>query len=155
MTGTLRFRQAQALRFLLALLLLLIAPLSACAADDAALEAFARRHRLEDVRGFVATVRAIESTGRLPKRYLTKDEAERAGWRPGRDLCEVARGKAIGGDRFGNREKRLPEVAGRRWTEADLDYDCGRRGAKRIVFSSDRLIFITVDHYETFHEVPR
>jgi len=155
MTGTFGFRQAPPVRLLLVLLFLLIAPLGACADDDAALQAFARKHRLEDVRGFVETVRAIESTGRLPARYLTKREAESAGWRPGRDLCQVARGKAIGGDRFGNREKRLPEAAGRRWTEADLDYACGRRGAKRIVFSSDRLIFITLDHYDSFHEVPR
>jgi guanyl-specific ribonuclease Sa len=54
-----------------------------------------------------------------------------------------------------NREGRLPAAAGRRWTEADLDYGCGRRNAKRLVFSSDRLIFVTVDHYETFREVPR
>lgn len=143
------------MRYVVALLLLLVAPLGACAADDATLNAFARKHALEDVRGFVETVRSIQGTGRLPARYLTKKAAEQAGWRPGRDLCQVARGKAIGGDRFGNREKRLPDAQGRRWTEADLDYGCGKRGAKRIVFSSDRLIFITLDHYESFHEVPR
>lgn len=154
MTGTLRSGQAMALR-LLAFLLLLVVPVTAFAADDGALTAFARRHGLDDVKGFVETVRSIEATGRLPKRYITKNEAERAGWRPGQDLCRSAPGRSIGGDRFGNREKRLPEAPGRRWTEADIDYDCGRRDAKRLVFSSDRLIYLTVDHYESFHEVPR
>jgi len=136
---------------LVAVLALLAGPL--CAAD---LRGFAREMRLNDIDGFVATVEAIRNTGRLPTdRYLDKDDAERLGWRPGGDLCRVAPGKAIGGDRFSNREKRLPEAAGRRWTEADLDFACGRRNAKRLVFSSDRLIYVTVDHYSTFREVPK
>ncbi len=154
MTGTLSIRQAMLLRTLL-ILLLALAPSLGFAADDAALTAFARRHGLQDPKGFVETVRSIEATGRLPKRYVTKGEAERLGWRPGQDLCRSAPGKSIGGDRFGNREKRLPEAPGRRWTEADIDYDCGRRDAKRLVFSNDKLIFLTVDHYDSFHEVPR
>jgi ribonuclease T1 len=136
---------------LVALLTLLAGPLSA-----ADLRGFARDMGLRDVDGFVATVESIRTTGRLPAaRYLDKDDAEKLGWRPGGDLCRVAQGKAIGGDRFFNREKRLPEASGRRWTEADLDYSCGRRNAKRLVFSSDRLIYVTVDHYSTFREVPK
>ncbi len=120
------------------------------------LRGFAREMRLNDVDGFVATVEAIRATGRLPAdRYIDKDDAGKLGWRPGGDLCRVAPGKAIGGDRFFNREKRLPEAAGRRWTEADLDFACGRRNAKRLVFSNDRLIYVTVDHYATFREVPK
>jgi hypothetical protein len=143
------------MRLMFHVLALLLGALPALAASDAELETFARSHGLKDVGSFVETVRAIETTGRLPPRYLTKDRAEQLGWRPGRDLCEFAPGAAIGGDRFGNRERRLPEAQGRRWTEADLDYICGRRGPKRLVFSSDRLIYITVDHYERFHQVPR
>jgi guanyl-specific ribonuclease Sa len=45
--------------------------------------------------------------------------------------------------------------AGRHWQEADLDYACGRRGAKRLVFSSDGLIYVTLDHYQTFRQVPK
>lgn len=142
------------MRLLLRAFVLLLCALPAFAADDAVLEAFARRHGLKDIGGFVETVRAIEETGRLPTRYVGKDRAEQLGWRPGRDLCEVAPGASIGGDRFGNRERRLPEASGRRWTEADLDYICGRRGAKRLVFSSDGLIYVTTDHYERFHRVP-
>jgi hypothetical protein len=142
------------LAFLLAAFVALTA-LPAVAAEPAELRRFAREMRLTDIDGFVSTVHAIRTTGRLPERYLDKDDAAKLGWRPGADLCRLAPGKLIGGDRFMNREGRLPAAAGRRWTEADLDYGCGRRNAKRLVFSSDRLIFVTVDHYETFREVPR
>lgn len=136
---------------LLAVAMLIAGPLAA-----ADLRGFAREMRLNDVEGFVATVESIRATGRLPAdRYIDKDDAAKLGWRPGGDLCRVAPGKAIGGDRFFNREKRLPEASGRRWTEADLDFACGRRNAKRLVFSSDRLIYVTVDHYSSFREVPK
>jgi hypothetical protein len=127
------------------------------AAEDAASRyaAFAREQRLRDVDGFVATIRSLRTEGSLPARYVTKREAEALGWRPGEDLCRVAPGRIIGGDRFHNRERRLPDARGRSWREADLDFACGRRGARRLVFSSDGLIFVTLDHYETFREVPR
>lgn len=89
--------------------------------------------------------------GELPPNFLTKSEATALGWDSGRgNLWEVAPGAAIGGDVFGNREQRLPGETGRRWYECDIDYDGGYRGAKRIVFSSDGLIYYTEDHYETF-----
>ena len=146
--------QDPGMRLLLRILLAVLLAGPALAASDAELQAFARGHGLKDIGGFVETVRTIESKRRLPDRYLTKGRAEQLGWKPGHDLCEFAMGKSIGGDRFGNREKRLPEAAGRRWTEADLDYVCGRRGAKRLVFSNDGLIYVTVDHYGHFHRVP-
>ena len=138
---------------LLALLLLAAGPTFA---NEVEWRRIGAELRLRDIDGFVATVKSVRETGQLPReRYLDKDAAEKVGWRPGADLCRVAPGKAIGGDRFFNREGRLPNAANRRWTEADLDYDCGRRNAKRLVFSSDRLIFVTIDHYESFREVPR
>ena len=149
------------MRRLLALLLLAVAlwlgSAPAAPAEESAsrLAAFARELRLRDVDGFVETIRALRAANRLPDRYLTKREAEALGWRPGEDLCRMARGRVIGGDRFHNRERRLPEARGRTWREADLDFDCGRRGARRLVFSSDGLIYVTVDHYESFREVPR
>lgn len=125
------------------------------AADTAALTAFARAAGLAQIDAFIETVQAIDRTSRLPERYLTKARAQALGWRPGDDLCRVAPGKAIGGDHFGNREGRLPARAGRRYQEADLDFACGRRGAKRLVFSNDGLRFVTTDHYESFREVPK
>jgi hypothetical protein len=135
-----------------ALIVLLLA--GTAFADTARLEQFAQRMGLRDVDGFVAAVESIRETGYLPERWITKDEAEDLGWRPGEDLCDSAPGQAIGGDRFGNREGRLPQRQGRRWREADLDFDCGRRGARRLVWSNDGLIFVTIDHYDSFAEVP-
>ncbi len=122
--------------------------------DTGALHAFARQAELADAEGFAEAVTALRATKKLPGRYITKKDAEAAGWKPGADLCRVAPGRAIGGDPFFNREKRLPEKSGRRWYEADLDPQCGRRGARRLLFSGDGLIFVTTDHYRTFMQVP-
>ncbi|MFR1264042.1 MAG: ribonuclease domain-containing protein [Christensenellales bacterium] len=72
------------------------------------------------------------------------------GWEGG-SLEPYAPGRSIGGDRFGNYEGLLPEAEGRRYTECDID-TMGRssRGAKRIVFSNDGLIYYTGDHYKSF-----
>lgn len=141
-------------RLILAFLVALVA-FPALAADDATLRGFARRIGLSDLDGFVETVQTLDRTGRLPRQYLRKDEAAKLGWRPGVDLCRLAPNRAIGGDSFGNREKRLPDKRGRRWFEADLDFACGKRNADRLVFSNDGLRFVTVDHYRSFHEVPK
>ena len=58
---------------------------------------------------------------------------------------------AIGGDKFGNREGLLPKKNGRQYYECDIDtVGKSSRGAKRIVFSDDGLIYYTDDHYESF-----
>ena len=91
----------------------------------------------------------------LPSYYISKNDARRRGWDPAKgNLCEVLPGKAIGGDRFGNREKRLPQRSGRLWYEADVNYRCGHREADRLVYSSDGLVYITTDHYRSFKQVP-
>nr|WP_249383992.1 ribonuclease domain-containing protein [Chitinivorax sp. B] len=89
----------------------------------------------------------------LPPKFVTKQQAKEAGWRPGKSLwsAPALQGKSIGGDRFGNREGRLPRG---KWREADLDYQGGKRGAKRLLYSPDGQRQVTVDHYETFTEVP-
>ena len=88
--------------------------------------------------------------GRLPDNYITKEEARELGWTGG-SVEQVAPGCAIGGDRFGNREGILPAAEGRSYYECDID-TIGRssRGAKRLVFSDDGLIYYTEDHYESF-----
>ena len=88
--------------------------------------------------------------GHLPGNYITKKEAEALGWTGG-SLEPYAPGKCIGGNRFGNYEGLLPDADGRRWTECDIDtIGAKSRGAKRIVFSNDGLIYYTDDHYATF-----
>lgn len=90
---------------------------------------------------------------RLPNYYITKSEAQKRGWIASRgNLCEVLPGRAIGGDTFGNREQLLPVKSGRKYFEADINYNCGTRNADRLVFSNDNLIFITKDHYQTFQK---
>jgi hypothetical protein len=142
------------MRRLVVLLLLLVTLAIPAVAGEAEVRQFAQRIGLRDVSGFVEAVTNLRERGRLPPRFITKNEAERAGWRPGDDLCRSSPGRTIGGDNFGNREGRLPRAQGRRWFEADLDFSCGRRGARRLLFSSDGLIFVTLDHYDTFRQVP-
>lgn len=93
----------------------------------------------------------IHANGCLPDFYMTKNEArDLFGWEGGA-LDNLAPGRAIGGDRFHNYEDQLPDAAGRYYTECDIDtIGNGARGARRIVFSNDGLIFYTEDHYDTF-----
>ncbi|WP_340609603.1 ribonuclease domain-containing protein [Xenorhabdus bharatensis] len=88
---------------------------------------------------------------KLPDYYITKKQARRLGWEPRKgNLCEAVPGKAIGGDRFTNREHSLPDEAGRQWFEADVNYRCGSRGSDRLLYSNDGLIYLTLDHYNHF-----
>ncbi len=92
----------------------------------------------------------IHTYGHLPDNFITKEEARNLGWEGG-SLEDYAPGKCIGGDRFGNYEGLLPDEDGRRWTECDIGtLGKNSRGAKRIVFSNDGLIYYTDDHYESF-----
>ena len=92
----------------------------------------------------------IHLYGHLPDNFLTKKEAEKLGW-PGGSLEPYAPGMCIGGSRFGNYEGLLPEAEGRTYTECDIDtLGAEKRGAKRIVFSNDGLIYYTEDHYKSF-----
>ena len=93
----------------------------------------------------------LQKNNKLPDYYITKKEAREKGWIASEgNLCDVLPGKAIGGDIFTNREKKLPAQKGRKWYEADLNYNCGRRNADRVVFSNDGLIYVTNNHYKTF-----
>lgn len=92
----------------------------------------------------------IHQYGKLPGNFITKAEAQKLGWSGG-SLEKYAPGKSIGGDRFGNYEGKLPKKSGRTYTECDIDpRGASARGAKRIVFSNDGLIYYTDDHYNTF-----
>lgn len=92
----------------------------------------------------------IHTYGRLPDNFITKKEAQDLGW-PGGNLEPYAPGMCIGGSRFGNYEGLLPEAKGRTYTECDIDtLGAKSRGAKRIVFSNDGLVYYTGDHYESF-----
>ena len=92
----------------------------------------------------------IHTYGCLPQNFITKEQARQAGWSGG-SLEPYCPGMCIGGDRFGNREGLLPKAQGRSWTECDINtLGADSRGAERIVFSNDGLIYYTGDHYESF-----
>ena len=92
----------------------------------------------------------IHQYGRLPDNFITKKAVEKLGW-PGGSLEPYAPGMCIGGSHFGNYEGLLPEAEGRTYTECDIDtLGAEKRGAKRIVFSNDGLIYYTEDHYKSF-----
>ena len=96
----------------------------------------------------------IHKYNKLPSNYLTKNEARELGWESDKgNLWEVTDEMSIGGDKFGNREGLLPEKDGRIYYECDVNYKGGYRGAERIVYSNDGLIFYTNDHYESFTQL--
>jgi hypothetical protein len=137
-------------------LVLLVIGIPAAAQRDgeaSALAAFASRAGIAETAAFVETVQSLRAERRLPSRYVRKPEARAAGWHGG-GLCSILPGRVIGGDAFNNFGGQLPAAPGRRYREADLDPTCRERGAKRLIFSNDGLIFVTTDHYRTFTRVP-
>ena len=110
-------------------------------------------NQIDELTNDEIVVKYLKEHGELPEYYITKSEAKSLGWVPSKgNLCEVAPGKAIGGDIWTNRQKSLPIKSGRRYFEADLNYNCGNRNADRVVFSNDGLVFVTFDHYRSFEE---
>ena len=102
----------------------------------------------DDVAMYIRTYK-----GALPRNFITKREARALGWTGG-PLEPFAPGKSIGGDRFGNSERRLPALSGGFYKECDIDTKGKPRGAKRLVFTSKgKRIYYSDDHYRTFKEV--
>ncbi|MBP8036263.1 MAG: ribonuclease [Negativicutes bacterium] len=96
----------------------------------------------------------IHKFRQLPPNFISKLEAQKLGWDQAKgNLWQVADRKSIGGDRFANREGKLPVASGRQYYECDIDYRGGFRGAKRLVYSNDGLVFYSEDHYKTFRQL--
>lgn len=87
----------------------------------------------------------INSYHHLPDNYVTKNEAHNMGWDGGNPYEEI--GFYIGGDYFGNREKKLPED---RYYECDVDYTDSSRGPRRLVYTDEGTVYYTEDHYNSF-----
>lgn len=80
----------------------------------------------------------IHLYGKLPKNYVTKS-----------NYNKNDRYQCVGGDRFYNKEGRLP--SGEIYYECDIDtYGITSRGAKRLVWTKSGIVYYTGDHYETF-----
>ena len=126
-----------------------VSPPTAAVATNAAVDV-RRDGWYYDCEHVVAYLRAY---GCLPGNYITKDRARQLGW-VGGPLEPYAPGKAIGGDWFGNYERRLPRGD---WRECDLDTRGRSRGTRRLIYSRDardRRFYYTGDHYRTFRRIP-
>lgn len=101
----------------------------------------------------------IHKYGHVPSNYITKTKARNAGWESTKgNLWDVCPGMSIGGGGYVNEqwddEPLLPETPeGRDWRECDINYEGGFRGAERLVYSDDGLVFYTGDHYTTFERL--
>lgn len=106
---------------------------------------------IDDLTNEKTVIDYVKQNHRLPDYYLTKSAARNQGWIPSKgNLCDVLPGRAIGGDKFSNREKQLPK--GVQYFEADVNYTCGNRNADRIVFTKNGDVWLTHDHYKTFEK---
>ena len=153
------------LRYLLLSILLLFSLLTGCAAPEADTgsndtgyeETVAEEATVTEDGTYTSKEEVAEYIylfGHLPDNFITKKEAKALGWESKEgNLSEVAPGMSIGGDYFGNYEGLLPEEDGRDYYECDINSDGGYRGAERIVFSNDGLIYYTEDHYESFEQL--
>ena len=130
----------------LGLTLVTAAPQTPAPAEETPLPEDGSYTEVEDVAYYLHTY------GHLPDNYITKAEAEDAGWNSNEgNLWDVAYGMSIGGDRFGNYEGQLPK--GEKYYEADVNYEGGYRGAERLIFSEDGSIYYTNDHYKSFTQL--
>lgn len=83
----------------------------------------------------------------LPVNYITKEEARQKGWDGGNPQYDIDENVCIGGDRFANLEKQLPDDE---YYECDVDYNDENRGPNRLIYTKDGKVYYTNDHYETF-----
>ncbi len=118
---------------------------------DSVTEKPSEGNSIEELTNETKVISYVKSNHKLPEYYIAKSEAKSQGWIASKgNLCDVLPGKAIGGDPFSNREKSLPK--GEHYYEADLNYNCGNRGADRIVFNEDGDVWLTKNHYKSFEK---
>ncbi len=112
---------------------------------------YSDKQRIDQLTEEKTVINYVKQNHKLPDYYITKNEARKQGWNPSKgNLCEVLPGKAIGGDKFSNREGTLPQ--GEKYFEADVNYHCGNRNADRIVFTKNGDVYLTKNHYRSFEK---
>ena len=93
----------------------------------------------------------IKKYGCLPSNFITKQQARDLGWvNTEGNLNQVAPGKSIGGDEMQYKETKIAQVDGRIYYECDINYSEGFRGAERLVYSNDGVIYYSPNHFKTF-----
>ncbi len=95
----------------------------------------------------------LKFNGELPEYYITYRDALQTGWKPGKAPSHFFPNKMLTRGVYDNDDGHLPQADGRAWYEADINCISGKRNSQRILWSSDGLIFVTYDHYETFYEI--
>jgi filamentous hemagglutinin len=104
-------------------------------------------------------VDSLRATGNLPSHYVTKAQAVAQGWQPGKAIGNSVAGGQIGGDVFSNSPTLLPTAPGRIWFEADVGLkntmSRSNQVGSRLLYSSDGLLFVTTDHYQSATEIGR
>ena len=94
----------------------------------------------------------IHQFGHLPPNYVTKLEAELAGWEGG-SLESIMPGFYIGGDRFYeefNPRLDIIDITGRYYMECDVNSEgLEERSSERLLYSNDGMVYYTPDHYRT------
>ena len=91
--------------------------------------------------------------GKLPDYYISESDLRALDWDNGKAPRKFAPGRMLFGGVYQNKNGHLPSTPGRIWHEADINYYEGRRNKHRLLFSNDGLLFVTYDHYLTFHEI--
>jgi len=110
--------------------------------------------QIKDTSKLATTLRTLNQTGRLPKEYITSNEAKKLGW-SGNDSdtlwgLKPTNGKLIGGDGYSNSML----TGAKNWYSADIDVSRGYRGNVRLIYSLETpKKFITPDKYQNFLEV--
>ncbi|GAA5085867.1 hypothetical protein GCM10023210_07090 [Chryseobacterium ginsengisoli] len=119
--------------------------------DVSSANSYSNQQSIDQLTEEKTVINYVKQNHKLPDYYITKNEARKHGWNPSKgNLCEVLPGKAIGGDKFSNRERTLPE--GEKYFEADVNYNCGNRNADRIIFTKNGNIYLTKNHYKSFEK---
>ena len=93
----------------------------------------------------------IHTYGTVPPNFVSKTKARNAGWEASEgNLWDVLPGRSIGGGGWHNDEEVMPGEYYDQWYECDINYEGGYRGAERLVYSDNGMIFYTPDHYESY-----
>ena len=105
------------------------------------------------IRGLDGADWALKYNGVLPDCYISLQDLKSLGWKKSKFVSHYATDKLLTKGVYQNRNGHLPQAENRIWYEADINYTPGKRNSQRILWSNDRLIFVTYDHYETFYEI--
>ena len=128
-------------RYIIGIVLLMLCLLTGCESQESLQEMQVSVEESGEYTSKDEVAAYLNEFGHLPDNFITKKEAQALGWESKEgNLDEVAPGKSIGGDYFGNYEEVLPDAEGRTYHECDIDYEGGFRNAKRIVYSDDGLV---------------